>query len=163
MGLEELPNAYPTMAGIEQDGTRTRSFGPPETVFRFADEDGSLRSLTNVGVRPFWSEGVSGGFVVRPRVGEAAIPPASEFLTLWALLFCLSELARYHPDTWVSALDPDRLPAAVTIEHGLELALDRTPALISQALDGLIAHLIREDPPRQGRKRPRSSMKTRPL
>jgi hypothetical protein len=76
--------------------------------------------------------------------------PPSEFLTLWALLFCLSELARYYPDTWVYALDPDRSPAAVTIEHGLELALERTPALNSQALDGPIAHLIREDLRRQG-------------
>lgn len=145
MAVGELPVAYPTMAGIEQDDTRTRPFGPPEPVFRFVDDDGSLRSLAAVGVRPFWSEGVFGDFVVRPRVGDAVTAPPSEFLTLWALLFCLSELARYYPDTWVCALDPDRSPAAVTIEHGLELALERAPAVISEALDGPIAHLMREE------------------
>jgi YaaC-like Protein len=76
MAVEELPIAYPTMAGIEQDHTRTRAFGPPEPVFRFVDDDGSLRSLADVGVRPFWSEGVSRDFVVRPRVGDAATAPA---------------------------------------------------------------------------------------
>lgn len=51
---------------------------------------------------------------------------------LWALLFCLSELARYYPDTWVSALDPDRSRAAVTLEHGLDVMLERTPRLITR-------------------------------
>jgi hypothetical protein len=57
-------------------------------------------------------------------------------MTLWALLFCLSELARYYPDTWVGALDPDRSTAAVTLEHGLDIALERAPELIAGALHG---------------------------
>jgi hypothetical protein len=150
MAVEELHTVYPTMAGIEQDHTRTRPFGPPEPVFRFVDADGDLRSLADVGIRPFSSGGVSGDFVVRPRIGDAATAPPSEFLTLWALLSCLSELARYYPDTWVRALDPDRSAAAVTIEHGLELALERTPALIGGALEGPIAHLMREGRQRHG-------------
>ena len=64
---------------------------------------------------------------------------------MWALLFCLSELARYYPDVWVGALDPDRSPAAVTLEHGLELALNRAPDLIRGALDGPIHALMREE------------------
>lgn len=133
------------MAGIEQDGSRPNPLGADEPVFKFVDEGGDLRPLSKVGVRPFWSQGVGSNFMVRPRVGEEAIPPPSEFLTLWALLFCLSELARYYPDTWVSALDPDRSPVAVSIEHGLELALQRAPALINQALDGPIANLTAEE------------------
>lgn len=70
---------------------------------------------------------------MRPRVGDAAIGPPSVFLTLWALLFCLSELARYYPNVWVRALDPDRSRAAVTLEHGLDLALEQTPSLINRA------------------------------
>jgi hypothetical protein len=66
-------------------------------------------------------------------------------MTLWALLFCLSELARYYPDTWVGALDPDRSTAAVTFEHGLDIALEQAPALISTALSGPIHALMREE------------------
>lgn len=150
MGIDELPRVYPTMAGIEQDGTRMGPFGLPEPVFRFVDETGSVRLLTDVGVRQFGSTSLSGHLVVRPRVGDAATPPPSEFLTLWALLFCLSELARYYPDSWVYALDPDRSPAAVTIEHCLELALERAPALISGALEGPIPHLMLEELRRRG-------------
>jgi hypothetical protein len=68
---------------------------------------------------------------------------------LWAFLFCLSELARYYPDTWVSALDPDSSVAAVTLEHGLDIALERAPALIAEALRGPMSALIREELRRQ--------------
>jgi hypothetical protein len=62
-----------------------------------------------------------------------------------ALLFCLSELARYYPDVWVGALDPDRSRAAVTLEHGLDLALEQTLALINEALHGPIYERMPEE------------------
>ncbi len=71
--------------------------------YRFVREDGSVRPLSEVGeAGP--DSGLSRRYVVRPRVGGAAVGPPSEFLTLWALLFCLSELARYYPDVWSVAL-----------------------------------------------------------
>ena len=55
------------------------------------------------------------------------------------------ELARYYPDIWVNALDVDHSPAATTLEHGLDLALERAPVFISEALRGPIDELIREE------------------
>jgi hypothetical protein len=51
--------------------------------------------------------------------------------------------------SWVSALDPDSSVAAVTLEHGLDIALERAPALIAEALRGPMSALIREELRRQ--------------
>jgi hypothetical protein len=141
----ELPELYPTIGRVVQDGARPSVFGGDDLVYAFPREDGTLRPLHEVGSRPFYAEGPGGYFVVRPRVGTANIGPPSEFLTLWALLFCLSELARYYPETWVNALDPDQSRAAVTLEHGLDLALERAPSLINGALSGPIDQLLGEE------------------
>jgi hypothetical protein len=45
----------------------------------------------------------------------------------------------------VQALDPDASPAAVTLEHGLDVALQRAPDLISSALSGPVFELLREE------------------
>jgi hypothetical protein len=141
----ELPSTYPTAIGIEQSGTRTNVFGSEEPVFRFPNEDGSLRPLHEVGSRPSYGDERLNDYVLRPKVGSGTSRPPSEFLTLWALLFCLSELARYYPDTWVKALDPDSSPAAVTLEHGLDVMLERAPQLIAGSLAGPLPELIRRD------------------
>jgi hypothetical protein len=141
---EELPETYPTMSGIEQDGTQPDPLGDEEPVFKFVGEDGNPRLLSRVGSRPHDDPRSFTKFVVRPKVGEAAIGPPSEFLVSWALLFCLSELARYYPDAWVLTLNPDTSTVAVTIEAGLDFALDRAPALISQALRGPVPVLRNE-------------------
>jgi hypothetical protein len=144
--VDELPALYPTMAGIQQDGARTTTgYGSGEALYKFVGDDGRLRPLYDVGDRVPGSPIITGDRIVRPRVGDAAIGPPSAFLTLWAFLFCLSELARYYPDIWVRALDPDRSPAAVTLEHGLDLALEQAPSLISGALRGPIPELMREE------------------
>jgi hypothetical protein len=146
--VEELPATYPDARGIEQHGTETDSaFGREVPLYRFLDDAGNVRPIVDVGIRPYYAEEpfTRSPRLIRPKVGEAPIGPPSEFLTLWALLFCLSELARYYPDTWVGALDPDRSSAAVTLEHGLDLALERAPALISNALRGPLDALIREE------------------
>ena len=136
---------YPAAAGIEQDGTRQAVFAGDQPLYRFLDADGRPKPLHEVGIRPYYAPLFGGDVLLRPRLGDEAIGPPSEFLTLWALLFCLSELARYYPDTWILALDPDRSPAATTLEHGLDLALDRAPALIGEALRGSIDELVREE------------------
>jgi hypothetical protein len=66
-------------------------------------------------------------------------------MTLWALLFGLSALARYHPGLWVSALNPDQSTAAVDLEQMLDAALDLVPDLLVPALSsGAMPRLIRE-------------------
>jgi len=145
LDVDELPAVYPTMTGIQQDGTRTNVFGGHDPLYTFIGDDGRPVPLYEIGERAPGSRVLSGDLIVRPHVGDMAIGPPSDFLTLWALLFCLSELARYYPDTWVQALNPDCSHAAVTLEHGLDLALERTPSLINGALHGPIAQLIREE------------------
>ena len=143
--------SYPTLSGMTPDGVRTNVLGWEEPIYKFVREDGTLRSLYDVGVHPFYEQlGVSSSRVVRPKVGAELRDPLSEAVTLWALLFCLSELALYYPDIWVGALDPDTSVAAVTLEHGLDVMLNRAPALIASALGGPIDALIWEEL-RQGR------------
>lgn len=145
LDVDELPAVYPTMTGIQQDGTRTNAFGRQDPLYAFIGNDGRPVPLYEVGEQARGSWVLSGGLMVRPRVGDVAIGPPSEFLTLWALLFCLSELARYYPDIWVQALNPDLSCAAVTLEHGLDLALEWTPSLIDGALNGPVAKLMRAE------------------
>jgi hypothetical protein len=143
--VEQLPDIYPTMTGIEQDGTQPDMFGGEDPVYRFSRGDGSFKPLHEIGARPVEDGRSLDRFVVRPKIGTESIGPPSEFLTLWPLLFCLSELARYYPDTWVRALDPDESRAAVTIEAGLDFALERVPSLIFQGLRGPIDFLMAEE------------------
>jgi hypothetical protein len=66
-------------------------------------------------------------------------------MTIWALLFGLSHLARYHPDVWVKALNPDRSRTAVPLEQGMEATLRRSPELLSRAVgSGPISRFLRE-------------------
>ena len=139
-----LPDGYPRLQGMQFHGLRDGAIFR-EQAYSFPREDGTLRPLWEVGERDWErADRPLGKFVVRPGVGDGRGSLPSEFLTLYALLFCLSELARYYPDTWVGALDPDMTPAAVTLEHGLDIALERAPKLISEALGGPISRFIRE-------------------
>lgn len=142
--VRTLPARYPSLAGLEIHEEQRPAivndvFPTMRVVVKFPDEDGALRSLSQVSDQE--SERGS-GYIVRPGIGTNQSSLPSQFLTMTALLYCLSELARYYPDTWVTALDPDSSRAAVTLEHGLELALNRAPKLISGALSGPIHRLI---------------------
>jgi hypothetical protein len=153
--LEALQRTYPTTRGLRQEGAEPNLLGgPPLPVFVFPREDGSLRPLDEIGVvdtRQGASASVT--YQVRPRIGSGELEPPSLFLTFWALLFCLSELARYYPDAWVAALDPDHSVEAVVLEHGIDAALDRAPGLISSALSGPLQALMREELHRLERER----------
>lgn len=84
---------------------------------------------------------------MRPRIGASVEhAPPSQLVTLWALLFALSNFARYWPEIWVRALDPDESKVAVTLEHGLEVALAKVPRLLEGALGGgpWLARRVRE-------------------
>jgi len=68
---------------------------------------------------------------IRPAVGSVAL---SSLLTWWALLFGLSMLARYEPAGWAAALAVESSELAVPLEELLDIALDRVPELIFDAL-----------------------------
>ncbi len=72
---------------------------------------------------------------LRPAIiGES--PPPSPLVTWWVLLFALSMLARYHPVTWVQALNVDSSPVAVVLERAMRKAIDALPQLVAEALFG---------------------------
>lgn len=70
---------------------------------------------------------------LRPGVNSGQEPP-DPLMTWWTLLFGMSMLARYHPVPWVSALDPDSSPIAVSLERTMDEALDALPHLVLEAL-----------------------------
>jgi hypothetical protein len=55
-------------------------------------------------------------------------------MTWWSLLYGLSMLARYEPDTWTQALDIDQSPLAMPLEALLEVALTSVPHHVLKAL-----------------------------
>jgi hypothetical protein len=67
-----------------------------------------------------------------PRAGcRDALSP---LMLWWALLFGLSSIARYDPETWVDALVVNSSELAVPIEAALDAALDALPELVLDAL-----------------------------
>lgn len=61
--------------------------------------------------------------------------PVHPITIWWSVLFTLSMLARYEPDTWSAFIDVDRSANASAIEHILDVALDAVPDLILAAID----------------------------
>ena len=55
-------------------------------------------------------------------------------LAWWAILFALSMLARYQPDTWTYYLDVDKSAYAVPLEALLDRALPTCPELVLHAI-----------------------------
>jgi hypothetical protein len=68
-------------------------------------------------------------------------------LRFWrVLLFGLSIIARYEPDKWKRALDPDSSNLAVLIEDAMEEALTAVPHLLLIGLIGPTAILSSDTP-----------------
>jgi hypothetical protein len=55
-------------------------------------------------------------------------------MTWWILLFGLSLLTRYEPESWLAALNVDQSPLAVPLEAVLQRALAAVPALLHEEL-----------------------------
>jgi len=55
-------------------------------------------------------------------------------MTWWALLFGLSMLARYEPAGWSDALDLAASPVAAGVMELLDVAVERLPELVLEAL-----------------------------
>jgi hypothetical protein len=73
------------------------------------------------------------GFWLIPCINSRGetLPP---LLLWWALLYALSDVARYHPAEWMGALDPNKAREAVPIERALEQALAVIPRLVLTTL-----------------------------
>ena len=147
--LSEALSDYPSALGIEAHEVYRTWIGKPtkENIYSFPDDKGEKRSLWQVGERmPTNTSSAlrSERFVVRPRIGSGDELP-SQLMTLWALLYALSQLARYHPDLWIAALNPDTSKIAVDLEHGLDAALTLVPDLLVPAItNGMLPRLRRE-------------------
>lgn len=98
-----------------------------------------------------WANWYSHGIVpklpcVAYRGAECAVPviagmrePVHPITIWWSVLFTLSMLARYEPDTWSAFIDVDRSAHASAIEHVLDVALDAVPELVLEAINGIDA------------------------
>jgi len=67
-----------------------------------------------------------------PRIAGQELHP---LLIWWAVLYTLSMLARYHPESWARAIDVDRSGWAVPLEHLLDQAVDALPEVVFEALE----------------------------
>jgi hypothetical protein len=149
--VTDLLAAYPSAAGaVAEIHTMTRAFGDERViVLTFPDEKGELRPLSTVGERGRVRTGLASGsaerFVLRPRIGTGDESPPSQLLALWALVYAFSQLARYEPEVWVDALNPDTSTVAVDLESVLDSALELVPELLVPAVtNGLMPRLLRE-------------------
>jgi hypothetical protein len=136
--LHDLLRHYPSAHPYGEAGISMNVGGPTKTILSFVDESGQPRPLSRVGeALPLgFGYSPSSQFALRPSLGDEFGPPPSQLVSLWALMFALSQLARYLPEVWVKALDPDRSETAVPLEHGLDVALTRTPELLLAGLAG---------------------------
>jgi hypothetical protein len=71
------------------------------------------------------------GFALPEVAGGPAPLPV---MLWWGLLLGLSSLARYEPAAWSSSLDLDASEAAVALERALDVAEERVPIRILEAL-----------------------------
>jgi hypothetical protein len=74
-----------------------------------------------------------GRLYLRPTLGHGE-GEISLLMTWWAVLLALSSLARYEPSRWQAALDVDSSKVAVLLERVLEIAQERVPELLFEAL-----------------------------
>ena len=150
---------YPTLVGaqaLKHDPTGDTPAGPDETVGRAATGDGRLAvtvareapmqttlgefwelenglySAVEIDERyPRWPHPHLVGHV-QPSIGGGSAP--SPLMLWWALLLALSSLARYHPAAWVEAIDLDQSVLAAPLREVLDVAEDRVPARVLDAL-----------------------------
>lgn len=67
-----------------------------------------------------------------PTVAGGACP--HPLMLWWTLLIGLSSLARYEPDVWTAAIDPDSSELAVSLERVLDVAAEQVPVRVLQGL-----------------------------
>lgn len=125
---DHLMSLYPALSG-------SRLAGSPFEV------DASSQDSTLAGWRWRTPVGAVIGEMFTDRYGLWAIPgvggskEVTHPLTLWwALLFALSNRARYEPEGWFNDLNVDTNEAAVLIDYALRISLGDWPRLLHEAL-----------------------------
>jgi hypothetical protein len=118
-------------------------------IIRFLDANGQNQSVSAVAeALPTLSSATREGwrnYVLRPCIDNGGTIPPSQLMTLWALIYGLSQLARYHPAQWVSALDFNESKIAVDLERLLDSCLALVPDLLVPAIsNGAMPRLVRE-------------------
>ena len=119
--LVPYPHARDAVAQVKREHNRV------EVYFRWADA--RIDDLTERD----WGD--DRYFYLRPAI-VADRPPPSILMTWWAILFALSQLARYEPATWTRAIDPDSSSLTVPIEEGLRTAKRSLPRLVYHGITG---------------------------
>ena len=111
-----------------------RAFGglAPRVTWHAADATVAARTTRLEEIAPLY-QGTPNRALI-PRLSDGAwLRPISLW---WLVLFGLSNLARYEPDTWVRALNVNEDKLAVPLEGAMEEALDSIPHLVLEALLG---------------------------
>ena len=162
LGVPRSPDDDPS--GVRSDWgeeeARVRDFlshYPSLTGLRFATGGGQPIGFVPMSggtarVTALWSEGPEGprttGEVTRQVATsyagyDMAYPcldggdrPLHPLTVWWAVLFGLSVLARYEPETWGRAIDVNGSREAVALEYILEAALDSVPELLYRVFTG---------------------------
>ncbi len=119
----ERPQGLPMVTAHTSFGTGVRLYWPNKTP----NVAGRAQLLDRVApVNGDWDERW-----LRPAVAGAAL---TSLMTWWGLLFALSMLARYEPAGWAGALDLDSSRWAAPLIELLDVALQRLPELVLEAL-----------------------------
>jgi hypothetical protein len=141
--VERLVRRFPSLSGFEPVCDES---GAPRLVGRGSQLYGLVLTrpysvpLSSVALEAAVRAAAGGGYE-----GEAelflvpTLPSGDELAPLalwWSVLFALSNVARYEPDTWFKALDIDRSLVAVALEECLAEALAVLPHLVLEALVG---------------------------
>jgi len=132
-------SSYPTLAGstgrpatgqdsiLDEERQSVRVFR--EWTLSAGDDPGRFHSRLTL---PYLGDNYR---YIFPSIGgdTQALHP---LLAWWAILFALSMLARYQPDTWTYYLDVDKCAYAVPLEALLDRALATCPELLLHAIRG---------------------------
>jgi hypothetical protein len=148
--VQEFLDAYPSLMGsapsslcseaviLEYTNAPTMKairFWPWPSPINPSDIGGGTREFVNGRTMPYLGEDDRWVF---PALGGSTTP-LHPLLAWWAVLYALSMLARYEPDTWTVYLIVDTSPIAVSLETALARALDTCPLLIWQAIRAVSA------------------------
>jgi hypothetical protein len=129
--VHHLADKYPAL---------TRKDGPVLIVQEDPATSGGVRGAIHVPLGRCSLEEVAETYLsattvyVRPAVDGK--PPPSILMSWWAVLYALSQLARYEPATWAAFISPDRSALTVPIEAALRHGERILPRLVVHALGG---------------------------
>lgn len=122
--LDQLTRQYPDLGTADLSPDPTRRDNDGNQLLMFGPHDSAP------GPRRYRS-----GRVLMPSVGGQS-RTLHPLLAWWAILFSLSNLARYQPVEWTALLDIDASPVANAIEYLLDVALDSVPEILYDTLRG---------------------------